>query len=54
MVDRKTETKESLRERLDTAKIEMDWSREEGSVDFLIVNDDLDKAYLELVKAVRL
>ncbi|KAM9322617.1 guanylate kinase [Pholidichthys leucotaenia] len=45
---RKTETEESLQRRLNTAKVEMEFCKEPGVFDFIIVNDDLDVAYGEL------
>ncbi|KAI5956480.1 GUK1 [Candida jiufengensis] len=43
---RGTETKESLEKRLDAATNEMEYA-ETGAHDLIIVNDDLDKAYIE-------
>lgn len=45
---RRTETDESLKLRLETAKKELDYAKQEGSHDKIVVNDDLDKAYEEL------
>jgi guanylate kinase len=45
---RGTETEESLRKRLDKAKIEMDFSKEPGVFEIVVVNDDLDTAYKEV------
>ncbi|XP_045474697.1 guanylate kinase [Harmonia axyridis] len=45
---RKTETEESLRKRLDTAHVEMEYGMQPGNFDKIIVNDVLDEAYEEL------
>lgn len=45
---RGTETPESLAARLEQATKEMEYSKQEGAHDKVIVNDDLDKAYQEL------
>lgn len=44
---RGTETEESLQKRLKQAELELDYSKEEGAHDKIIVNDDLEKAYKE-------
>ncbi len=49
---RGTETDDSLQKRLDTAKKEMEWGTQEGSVDTMIVNDEVEAAYQKLVKAI--
>ncbi|KJE96113.1 guanylate kinase, partial [Capsaspora owczarzaki ATCC 30864] len=46
--DRNTETEESLRKRLDTAKGEFEYAALPGSYDFTIINDNLDQAYADL------
>ncbi|CAF0988783.1 unnamed protein product [Brachionus calyciflorus] len=49
LTDRGTETPESLKKRLDTAKIELDYAENEpNAFDYVIVNDDLDQAYGKL------
>lgn len=49
--DRGTETDESLKKRLDTAKLELEYEKSEKSVfDFIIVNDDISIAYDKLKK----
>lgn len=48
MRGRGTETDESIKLRLETAKKELEYASKEGSHDKIIVNDDLDKAYEEL------
>ena len=46
---RGTETEESLRRRLDTAKLELEYEQsEKNAFDYVIINDDLDKAYEKL------
>ncbi|RJE25630.1 guanylate kinase [Aspergillus sclerotialis] len=45
---RETETDESVRKRLDQAKKELEFSKQPGSHDKLVVNNDLEKAYEEL------
>ncbi|KAL5363055.1 guanylate kinase [Aspergillus floccosus] len=45
---RGTETEDSLQKRLGQAKNELEFSKEPGAHDKIIVNDDLDKAYQEL------
>ncbi|ORX64184.1 guanylate kinase, partial [Basidiobolus meristosporus CBS 931.73] len=46
--DRGTETETSLRSRLDAASGELDYAKQPGSHDIIIVNDDLDEAYTKL------
>ena len=47
--ERGTETDESLRKRLDTARVELDYERSEtNAFDHVIVNDELDQAYAKL------
>lgn len=45
---RGTETPESLEKRLSHAHSEMEYSKEPGAYDLIVVNDDLDRAYAEL------
>lgn len=45
---RGTESKESLEKRLKQAELELEYSKQDGAHDKIIVNDDLDKAYAEL------
>lgn len=45
---RGTETDDSLRKRLDQAKNELEFSKLPGSHDKIMVNNDLEKAYVEL------
>jgi len=47
---RGTETAETLKARMDTAKSAIDYSKEEGAYDQVIVNDDLEEAYDSLKK----
>ncbi|KAJ3255630.1 hypothetical protein HK103_006155 [Boothiomyces macroporosus] len=46
---RGTETEESLKQRLETAKGELKWGLEPGNVDYVITNTEVDKAYNELL-----
>lgn len=48
LIDRKTETEESLDRRLDRAEAEIEYGTTPGNFDLVIVNDDLDRAYAEL------
>lgn len=50
--DRKTESEESLQKRLHAAEVDMEYSKEPGVFDVIIVNDDLDVAYGELKEAL--
>ncbi|PYI18798.1 guanylate kinase [Aspergillus japonicus CBS 114.51] len=45
---RNTETEESLKKRLAQAKNELEYAKEPGAHDKIVVNDDLEKAYAEL------
>ncbi|KAE8156049.1 guanylate kinase/L-type calcium channel beta subunit [Aspergillus tamarii] len=45
---RGTESEESLSKRLAQAKNELEYAKEPGAHDKLVVNDDLEKAYVEL------
>ncbi|KAI8802525.1 guanylate kinase [Cladochytrium replicatum] len=49
---RGTETEESIQKRLDAAKREMEWGVKAGSVDTIIINDDVETAYEALRKAI--
>jgi guanylate kinase len=49
---RGTEDAESLEKRLDAAKGEWVWGHETGNVDAVVLNDDLETAYVDLVKAL--
>jgi guanylate kinase len=47
--ERGTETEESLAKRLDTAKVELEYEKnEKNAFDFVIVNDDLESTYDKL------
>ncbi|XP_056451917.1 guanylate kinase isoform X2 [Gadus chalcogrammus] len=46
--DRKTESEESLQKRLQAARVEVEFSKEEGMFDVCIVNDVLEDAYGKL------
>lgn len=48
LTKRGTETPESLQKRLDHSSAEIEYSKEEGAYDLVIVNDDLERAYAEL------
>lgn len=50
--NRKTETPESLKLRLDHAQAEIDYGVAKGNFDVIIVNDQLDKAYADLKQYV--
>lgn len=51
---RGTETEESLQKRLATAKLELEYEKsEKNAFDFVIVNDNLESAYLKLKKLVK-
>lgn len=54
LVGRGTETPESLRKRLDTAKSEWVWGNTGGNVDHLVINDNLEKAYADLCTAINI
>lgn len=50
--ERGTETDDSLKKRLDTAKVELEYEKNEpNAFDYVIVNDNLDQAY-EKLKAI--
>ena len=49
---RGTETEESLQKRLAQAQRELEFSREEGVHDKVVVNDDLERAYREVERWV--
>uniref|UniRef100_A0A0A9YK07 guanylate kinase n=1 Tax=Lygus hesperus TaxID=30085 RepID=A0A0A9YK07_LYGHE len=49
---RGTETEESLRRRLDTAKKEMEYGAVPGNFQVVVVNDDLDRCYTEFKDAI--
>lgn len=48
MRGRGTETEDSLQKRLAQANNELEYSKQEGAHDKIVVNDDLEKAYVEL------
>ena len=52
LIGRGTETHESVTKRLKMAAKEMAFARQKGAHDWIIVNDDLDKAYGLLKKAI--
>ena len=45
---RGTETEESLKKRLEAAKVDMVYGEEKGNFDLVIINDKLDEAYNKL------
>lgn len=45
---RGTETEESLQKRLSQAKNELEYAKQPVAHDKIVVNDDLEKAYVEL------
>lgn len=52
LTGRGTETEESLEKRLAAAEGEMEYAKEEGAHDLVIVNDDLERAYKEFKKFI--
>lgn len=48
---RATDSEDAIQRRLAIARREIDYAREPGSVDYVIVNDDLDAAY-QLLKRI--
>lgn len=48
LIDRKTETEESLQKRLSKACDEIEYGSKPGNFHIIIVNDDLERAYAEL------
>lgn len=50
--DRKTESEENLQKRLRAARMDMEFSKEPGIFDFVIVNDKLEEAYEKLKQAL--
>ncbi|KAG0172786.1 hypothetical protein DFQ28_002946 [Apophysomyces sp. BC1034] len=49
---RGTETEEAVRARLDSSKKEMEYAKQPGSYDRVIINDNLETAYNELRDAI--
>lgn len=45
---RQTDSEEAINTRLETARLEMEYAKEEGMHDEIIVNDDLERAYVEV------
>lgn len=45
---RGTDDEDAVRKRLQQAEKEMEYSKEEGAHDRVVVNDDLEKAYREV------
>ena len=52
LTGRGTETKDSAEARLNAAIKEMQWGKANGSVDVVVVNDELDRAYADLKRAI--
>ncbi|XP_029309362.1 guanylate kinase [Cottoperca gobio] len=50
--NRKTETEESLQKRLNAAQVEMEFSKAPGTFDVLVINDNLEEAYVHLKHAL--
>jgi guanylate kinase len=46
--NRGTETEESIQRRLHAAQVELEYAKEPGVHDFIVINDDLDAAFLQL------
>mmetsp|Transcript_7194 Transcript_7194/g.10301 ORF Transcript_7194/g.10301 Transcript_7194/m.10301 type:complete len:280 (+) Transcript_7194:195-1034(+) len=53
LVDRGTETVESLEKRTANAQAEVDYGMEEGNFNCIVVNDDLEQACQDFDKAIR-
>lgn len=52
--ERGTETEESLKKRLDTARLELEYeANEKGAFDCVIVNDNLEHAYDKLINCLK-
>jgi len=49
---RGTDDEDSVQKRLDQAKKEMEFAKEEGKREKVVVNDDLERAYQEVEKWV--
>ncbi|TPX57548.1 guanylate kinase [Spizellomyces sp. 'palustris'] len=49
---RGTESETSMRKRLEAATRELEWGLAQGNVDVVIVNEDVDRAYEELKRAI--
>ena len=47
---RGTDSEEAIQKRLATALVEIDFARQPGTCDYVIVNDDLDRAYTSFKK----
>lgn len=55
LLNRGTETKESMEIRLNRAKSELDWANEhKDRFDAIIINDNIDQAYKELTNKVKM
>jgi guanylate kinase len=52
LLDRGTETEETIQKRLDAASKEMEWGTQPGHVDSVILNQNVDEAYQALCKAI--
>uniref|UniRef100_A0A1A8G5S5 Guanylate kinase n=1 Tax=Nothobranchius korthausae TaxID=1143690 RepID=A0A1A8G5S5_9TELE len=50
--DRKTESEESLQKRLSAAKVDIEFSKEPGVFDVIVINDSLEDAYERLRQAL--
>uniref|UniRef100_A0A8C6LTH8 Guanylate kinase n=1 Tax=Nothobranchius furzeri TaxID=105023 RepID=A0A8C6LTH8_NOTFU len=50
--DRKTESEESLQKRLNAAKVDIEFSKEPGVFDVIVINDSLEDAYERLRQAL--
>ncbi|KAL1916597.1 uncharacterized protein VTP21DRAFT_5788 [Calcarisporiella thermophila] len=49
---RGTETEENIAQRLAASEREINYSKEEGSYDFVVINDDIEKAYQDLKEGI--
>ncbi|EJK72923.1 hypothetical protein THAOC_05497, partial [Thalassiosira oceanica] len=52
LIERGTETEDTLTTRLGNAQAELDYGLAEGNFDAVVVNDDLDRAVEEFEKVV--
>lgn len=50
---RGTETEDALLSRLNAAKAEIEWGTSPGTVDYVLINDDIDKTYDQLVDILK-
>lgn len=53
LISRQTESEESLKKRLERAKMDLDAADREGLFDVTIMNDDVERAYKEMESWIR-